>query len=321
MIREKTRKFLAGTIIGIYFMAYTAPAGFCLPPIPNINDSKPVLRTHATSSKSISPSHGSSILKLEGDISITKNPSKINLSLRNSDVQQVLRMFADKAGLNIVFHNSVKGKVTLDLVNVSLNDAFKLVMQVNNLTYYVDHNTMVVMDAKAAQGMSLSKKEMASIPVKYVNASNIALFLNQNIFSSNQPGLTNANIAVTNPATNEVLVFGTDNDVLMARKIIAKFDVPPRETQFVVNHTTPKEMSKQLCKVLFPSSEMKGSGTSSSSSSSNDSSDSSSNSNDNNDSSSDSSDSNDNSNDNSTGGASNIFDQVASIAGHATGGA
>src|SRR5574344_1993449 len=252
MIREKTRKFLAGTIIGIYFMAYTAPAGFCLPPIPNINDSKPVLRTHATSSKSISPSHGSSILKLEGDISITKNPSKINLSLRNSDVQQVLRMFADKAGLNIVFHNSVKGKVTLDLVNVSLNDAFKLVMQVNNLTYYIDNNTMVVMDAKAAQGMSLSKKEMASIPVKYVNASNIALFLNQNIFSSNQPGLTNANIAVTNPATNEVLVFGTDNDVRMARKIVAKFDIPPRETQFVVNHTTPKEMANQICKILFP---------------------------------------------------------------------
>src|SRR5574344_195675 len=171
MIREKTRKFLAGTIIGIYFMAYTAPAGFCLPPIPNINDSKPVLRTQATSSKSISPSHGSSILKLEGDISITKNPSKINLSLRNSDVQQVLRMFADKAGLNIVFHNSVKGQVTLDLVNVSLNDAFKLIMQVTNLTYYIDNNTMVVMSAASAQPMNIAKPDLLILPVKYVDSA------------------------------------------------------------------------------------------------------------------------------------------------------
>src|SRR5574344_2685754 len=269
MIREKTRKFLAGTIIGIYFMAYTAPAGFCLPPIPNINDSKPVLRTQATSSKSISPSHGSSILKLEGDISITKNPSKINLSLRNSDVKQVLRMFADKAGLNIVFHQSVSGKVTLDLVNVPLNNAFKLVMQVTDLTYYVDHNTMVVTSSDAAKNLNFSKREMTSIPVKYVSAMAMANFLNCNIFSINGPGLSNSQIAVTNPATNEVLIFGTENDARMARKVISKFDLPPRETQFVVNHTTPKEMSKQLCKVLFPSSEMKGSGTSSSSSSSN----------------------------------------------------
>src|SRR5574344_2262459 len=267
MITRRMRKVLAGTIIGIYTLVYTAPAGFCLPPIPTmeVGVTKPVLRSPH---KKVVKNQGVSLLKLEGDISITKNNSKINLSLRNSDVQQVLRMFADKAGLNIIFHDSVKGKVTLDLVNVSLNDAFKLVMQVNNLTYYVDHNTMVVMDAKAAQGMSLSKKEMASIPVKYVNASNIALFLNQNIFSSNQPGLTNANIAVTNPATNEVLVFGTDNDVRMARKIVAKFDIPPRETQFVVNHTTPKEMANQICTVLFPSSEIKADDNNSSGSSS-----------------------------------------------------
>src|SRR5574344_617858 len=151
MISERLRKILSEVVIGVYVMVYTAPAGLCLPPIPNMPSSsgKPVLRAGKTVTKKVQK-HGNggvSSLKLEGDILITKSKSKINLSLRDSDVQQVLRMFADKAGLNIVFHNSVKGKVTLDLVNVSLNDAFKLVMQVNNLTYYVDHNTMVVMDA------------------------------------------------------------------------------------------------------------------------------------------------------------------------------
>ena len=38
-------------------------------------------------------------LKLKADISITKSREPISLSLRNSDVTQVLRMFADKAGL------------------------------------------------------------------------------------------------------------------------------------------------------------------------------------------------------------------------------
>ena len=59
-------------------------------------------------------------IKLDGGVSITDSPNKITLSLRDSDVRQVLRMFADKAGINVVFHSSVEGKVTLDLVDVTL---------------------------------------------------------------------------------------------------------------------------------------------------------------------------------------------------------
>ncbi len=77
------------------------------PPVA-LSDQKPALRDSAQPSA----------LKLEGDISISKGNPKVTLSLRDSDVRQVLRMFADKAGLNIKFHDSASGKVTLDLVNV-----------------------------------------------------------------------------------------------------------------------------------------------------------------------------------------------------------
>lgn len=43
-------------------------------------------------------------VKLDAGVSITDSPNKITLSLRDSDVRQVLRMFADKAGINVVFH-------------------------------------------------------------------------------------------------------------------------------------------------------------------------------------------------------------------------
>lgn len=252
MIIRKFKKVLASTIIALYFMVYAAPIGMCSVALPPIKSGvmKPVLRGNDKAKAKSTPS--SSSLKLEGDISLTKGNPKISLSLRDSDVKQVLRMFADKAGLNIVFHQSVSGKVTLDLVNVPLNNAFKLVMQVTDLTYYVDHNTMVVTSSDAAKNLNFSKREMTSIPVKYVSAMAMANFLNCNIFSINGPGLSNSQIAVTNPATNEVLIFGTENDARMARKVISKFDLPPRETQFVVNHTTPKEMANQICKILFP---------------------------------------------------------------------
>lgn len=158
--------------------------------------------------------------QIEGDISISKVNPKVTLSLRNSDVQQVLRMFADKAGLNIIFHNSVSGNVTLGLVNVPLNDAFKLILQVTNLTYYVENNTMVVMSSSAAKTLNLAKQDLMIIPVKYVDAAVMATFLNQNIFSINKPGLSNSQIAVTNPNTNDILIFGTKNDYLMAKKLL-----------------------------------------------------------------------------------------------------
>jgi len=229
-------------MVSAFLMTYIAPIGFCAQEIQ--------LRANKIAEKEPLPT----VLKLEGEISITKSNPKISLSLRDSDVKQVLRMFADKAGLNIVFHNSVDGKVTLDLVNMPLNDAFKLVMQISDLTYYIDKNTMVVASASAAQSLNLSKQEMVAIPVKYVEASLLAEFMNKNIFSINKPGLSNSQIAITNPAANEILIFGTDNDVKMAQKIIEKFDVKPSSETFAVNHTTPKEMATLLCTVLFPPS-------------------------------------------------------------------
>lgn len=253
------KKIISGTLIAAYFVVFAAPMGLCASVIPEIQAGieKPKLRASATPGP----------LKLEGDICISKKNPKITLSLRDSDVRQVLRMFADKAGLNIIFHSSIDGgtasssssssaagasnKVTLDLVNVPLNNAFKMVLQVCGLTYYMDGNTMIVASAEAAKTLNLAKQDLMVIPVKYVDANSMADFLNKNIFSINKPGLSNSEIAVTNPSANEILIFGTKNDFAMAKKVIAQFDVKPLDETFVVNHTTPKEMADLLCNVLF----------------------------------------------------------------------
>ena len=67
-------------------------------------------------------------LQLKGDVSFVKRNNPISISLRDSDVKQVLRMFADKAGMNIICHDSVSGNVTLDLVDIPLNKAVDMVM-------------------------------------------------------------------------------------------------------------------------------------------------------------------------------------------------
>ena len=190
---------------------------------------------------------------LSGDVKLTKSNETITLSLRDSDVKQVLRMFADKAGLNIVFHNSVAGKVTLDLVNTPINEAFNLVLQISGMNYYRQGNTMIVMAKTSPDNAMYSKQEMMTFPIKYVSASKIANFLNKNVFSMQKPGLSSVDAATVNSSTNELIVFGMPSDVAIIEKVIEQFDREPFSKTFIVNHTTPAEMANMICNMLLPS--------------------------------------------------------------------
>ena len=190
---------------------------------------------------------------LSGDVKLTANNDKITLSLRDSDVRQVLRMFADKAGMNVVFHSSVEGKVTLDLVDMPINEAFNLVLQVAGLNYYTQNNTLVVIAKDNADNAAFSKQEMMVFPVKYVNAGKVADFLNKNVFAIKKPGLSGVDAATVNSATNEIIIFGMPSDAAIVQKVIDQLDREPLSKTFTVNHTTPAEMADMICNMLLPS--------------------------------------------------------------------
>lgn len=190
---------------------------------------------------------------LSGDVRLTNRNDKITLSLRDSDVKQVLRMFADKAGMNIVFHSSVDGKVTLDLVNMPINDAFNLVLQVAGLNYYTQNNTLIILAKDNADNAAFSKQEMMVFPVKYVSAGKIANFLNNNVFGMKKAGLSSVDAATVNAATNEIIVFGMKSDAAIVQKVIDQLDREPLTKTFAVNHTTPAEMADMICNMLLPS--------------------------------------------------------------------
>ena len=215
-------------------LAFTAPSGLAV-----------------STYDSIAPYTNSMVLS--GDVKLTAKNDKITLSLRDSDVRQVLRMFADKAGMNVVFHSSVEGKVTLDLVDMPINEAFNLVLQVAGLNYYTQNNTLVVIAKDNADNAAFSKQEMMVFPVKYVSAAKVADFLNKNVFAIKRPGLSSVDAATVNSATNEIIVFGMPSDAAIVQKVIDQLDREPLSKTFIVNHTTPAEMADMICNMLLPS--------------------------------------------------------------------
>lgn len=239
-IREK---IIASVMLSAFVVTNSVTSAFAMNDFYlSDNSSRPMIRSSEVSS-----------LKINSGVKISNADSVVNLSLRDADLKQVLRMFADQAGMNIIFASALTGTVTMDLVDVPLDEALDLVVSTNNLFYDIKANTLVISTKEDA--LSVASKGMTMIPVKYVNAAALASFLNVNIFSKNNlnPGMSNKPAVTINPATNELIVVGTDADVALARKIVEQFDKQPTVTTFKVNHTTPAEMADLICSTLLPS--------------------------------------------------------------------
>ena len=190
-------------------------------------------------------------IPLKGGVNIDKTNQKITLSLRDSDIRQVLRMLADRSGVNIVMHNAVKGTVTVDLVNTSINKVFDYIMTLNQLTYWQDGNTIIIAPKTESAKLSLTKSLLKPIKIKYLEAGVVAKFLNSNIFSINKPDTSSNAIVTTNPTTNEVLIFGNENDIALAQKVINYLDIKPKMKTYTVNYIDAKDMASIICETIF----------------------------------------------------------------------
>ncbi len=246
-MRNKIReKIVASVMLSAFMITNSMTASFAMNEYYGYLDGKPAIRKEASS------------VSLRSDVKIPNADSIVNLSLRDADIKQVLRMFADQAGMNIIFTPEVEGTVTMDLVDIPLSDALSLVVKTHKLFYDIQANTLVVSSADSALSLAERNNNITIIPVKYVNALAISTFLNTSVFSSKgagatNPGMSKGYIVATNPATNELIVTGTENDIALVKRIVEKFDVRPTVTTFKVNHTTPAEMAASVCTSLFPS--------------------------------------------------------------------
>lgn len=192
-----------------------------------------------------------STTRLTGNIQIAGCSKKVTLSLRDADVKQVLRMFADKANMNIIFHNTVRGEVTLDLKDVPINTALEFVLDACELTYIRQDNNIIIASKDAAKDLSYARQNFTTIPVKYVNAQSVADFVNKSMFNGKYQGISSVPVVAVNANKNELMVFGTEEDELLIKKILTKLDVKPMMNVFPVNHISPQEMAATICDTIL----------------------------------------------------------------------
>jgi len=171
----------------------------------------------------------------------------ISLNLKDADIKDVLRTFAQLTGLNIAVDPQVSGTVTVDFVDVPWDQALDLILRQNGLTYVLEGNVMRVgtidrISAETAATRRLSEEERLNVPLQtvifklsYARAGDVQTLLRD--LASPRARI------IVDARTNQLIISEIPQYLQTMRNLIDTVDVPTRQ---VVIEARIVEATKQF---------------------------------------------------------------------------
>jgi type IV pilus assembly protein PilQ len=161
------------------------------------------------------------------------NGEPISLNLKEADIKDVLRTFAELTGLNIAVDPGVGGSVTVDFVDVPWDQALDLILRQNGLTFILEGNVMRIgtverIAAEAAATRRLEEEERLkvtlmtlSFKLSYARATEVAALL-RDIASPRARIIVDAR-------TNQLIVSEIPEVLRTMQNLIVTVDIPSRQ--------------------------------------------------------------------------------------------
>lgn len=107
-----------------------------------------------------------------------------NLSFRDTPIKEVIAELAKRGNLNILLDNSVFGKVTGDLHDVTLNEAMDSILASTGLqTRILDNNTVIVGSPNALGARGLNRTKAKVFKLSYISPFDVASILSVSVFN------------------------------------------------------------------------------------------------------------------------------------------
>ncbi len=161
------------------------------------------------------------------DIKISK---RISIDVKDMDVQDLLRMLAEYANLNIVISEKVKGKITLKLTHVPWDQVFKVILDEKELGIEKVGNIWRIVplkDLKRKEELELksekSKEQLEPLVTEYVKVN----FAGVKEMASLIKGiLTPRGSVVTDTRTSTLIIKDIKRIVNEAIKLVKTLDTP-----------------------------------------------------------------------------------------------
>ncbi|HEV7920596.1 MAG TPA: type IV pilus secretin PilQ [Thermoanaerobaculia bacterium] len=167
----------------------------------------------------------------EGPRVFTGEP--ISLNLKDADLKDVLRTFAQLTGLNIAVDPGVTGQVTVDFVDVPWDQALDIILRQNNLAFVVEGNVMRVgtierLANETAATRRLQEEEQLNVPrrtisfkLSYARAQEVQALLAA--IASPRARI------IVDARTNQLIVSEIPQYLVTMRNLIDTVDVPTKQ--------------------------------------------------------------------------------------------
>jgi len=150
-----------------------------------------------------------------------KTPILISLDVKQMDLQDVLRLIAEKANVNIIAGREVTGAVTLRLKNVDLWQALEAVLEASGFTYREEEGIIRVVKAKELGEVKTPLLETKIILLEFTEAEDAK--------KAFQHLLSASGTMQADPTSNALIVTDVSEDIENIKKRVAELEEATRE--------------------------------------------------------------------------------------------
>jgi type II secretory pathway component GspD/PulD (secretin) len=222
---------------------------------------------------------------LTGDVSIRVAPSQLNKTLpipgasrrvtmnfHGVSIADALRALGRQGGFNVLVDGSVQGDMSVDLNNVTIQDALETFRKSGKLAYSLQGGCLAVATADSTKGQSFNKATVRIFPLKHANSVVMASFFNQSIFADKNPNTGGAagggaggagggsgtsttaspgQIVTADPNSNSLIVVGTPSDISTVEKHLPSLDMPREMRTWRLSHANVLDVASIIASSLF----------------------------------------------------------------------
>jgi len=168
------------------------------------------------------------------------------LELKDMEIIDVLKLIAQKSGLNIVAGQNVQGKVTIYLKGIEAQDALRIILDSNDLAYIEDNGVIRVMTARDFEtkyGHRFGENiQTTIIQLKNSQVLDLSSVLNQMKTPSGK--------VIIDEKSNTLILMETPDKLLAMEKLIKDIDVPWETEVFDLSYAKAEDLATKISEVL-----------------------------------------------------------------------
>lgn len=206
-----------------------------------------------------------SVASLNAVVSVPGGDRHVNVEVTGENVRTVLRDLSLQGGFNLMMDESVTGTITLELQDVSINDALEAIASLNGIIITKQPgNIYLAIARQAAQDKGIARQLSKVIKIYYANAQRVANVLNQSIFADagaagggaapaagGGGGASQQGRVRSDGRTNSIIVVGTQREIELAEAAVAKLDIPRQSKTFYLSHANAVDVATMLAGSIF----------------------------------------------------------------------